>query len=98
MVIKMANLSTILTSVGEFFSKSFVKNSLKGAGIGLGSYVALQALYATFLSYLQTNFNQLANIFYAVNLSGIDVGLSIIVSAINIRIMMNSKQLFLRKL
>lgn len=82
----------------EFFSKSIVKNSLKGAGLGLGSYVVLQGLYSVFLSYLQSNFNQLANIFYAINMSGLDVGLSILVSAINIKIFMGSKQIFIRKL
>lgn len=94
----MASFSTLLTGVIEFCSKSFVKNSLKGAGLGLGSYVAMQALYATFLSYLQSNFNLLADIFYAINLTGLDVALSILVSAINIKIFMNSKQIFLRKL
>lgn len=94
----MASLSTLLTSVIEFCSKSFVKNSLKGAGLGLGSYLAMQTLYATFLSYLQSNFSQLASIFYAINMSGLDVGLSILVSAINIKIFMNSKQIFIRKL
>lgn len=94
----MASLSTLLNNTMEFFSKSFVKNSLKGAGLGLGSYVAMQALYATFLSYLQSNFNLLADIFYAINLTGLDVALSILVSAINIKIFMNSKQIFLRKL
>lgn len=94
----MANFSTLLNSALEFFSKSIVKNSLKGAGLGLGSYVVLQGLYSVFLSYLQANFAQLANIFYAINLSGLDVGLSILVSAINIKIFMNSKQIFIRKL
>lgn len=94
----MSNLSTILNNTMSFFSKGFVKNSLTGAGLGLGSYVALQALYETFLSHLQGNFSQLANIFYAINMSGLDVALSIVVSAINIRIFMNSKQLFLRKM
>lgn len=94
----MASLSTLLYSTMEFFSKSIVKNSLKGAGLGLGSYVVLQGLYSVFLSYLQTNFNQLANIFYAINMSGLDVGLSILVSAINIKIFMGSKQIFIRKL
>lgn len=94
----MASLSSVLHGVMEFFSKSLVKNSLKGAGLGLGSYVAMQALYSTFLSYLQTNFNLLADIFYAINLTGLDVALSILVSAINIKIFMNSKQIFLRKL
>lgn len=94
----MASLSTLLHSTMEFFSKSIVKNSLKGAGLGLGSYVVLQGLYSVFLSYLQSNFNQLANIFYAINMSGLDVGLSILVSAINIKIFMGSKQIFIRKL
>lgn len=94
----MASFSTLLTGVIEFCSKSFVKNSLKGAGLGLGSYVVLQAIYSIFLSYLQSNFSQLANIFYAINLSGLDVALSILVSAINIKIFINSKQIFIRKL
>lgn len=94
----MANLSTLLYKVTDFFTKGFVKNSLAGAGLGLGSYAVLQTLYATFLAYLQSNFSQLADIFYAINLSGLDVAISIVVSAINIRIFMNSKNIFLRKL
>lgn len=94
----MGNLSTLLYKVFDFFSKSFVKNSLKGAGLGLGSYVALQALYQTFLIHLKDNFSQLADFLYAINLSGLDVALSIVVSAINIRIFMNSKKIFIRKI
>jgi hypothetical protein len=93
----MANLSSLLYSVTAFFSKGLIKNSLTGAGLALGSYAVLQTIYASFLSYLQTNFGQLANIFYAINLSGLDVALSMLISAVNVRIFLNSKQLFLRK-
>jgi hypothetical protein len=46
----MANFSSLLTSVIEFTSKSFVKNSLAGAGLGLGTYAVMQTLYYSFLS------------------------------------------------
>jgi hypothetical protein len=58
----MANFSSLLSSVIEFSSKSFVKNSLT-AGLGLGSYVLLRELYDQFLSYLQSNFANLSTIF-----------------------------------
>lgn len=94
----MANFSSLLTSVIEFTSKSFVKNSLAGAGLGLGTYAVMQTLYYSFLSYLQSNFSQLASIFYAINLTGLDVALSILVSAVGIRIYLNSQKVFIRKL
>ena len=94
----MANFSSLLTSVIQFSSKGFVKNSLTGAGLGLGSYVLLRELYDQFLSYLQSNFANLSTIFYAINLSGLDVALSIVISAVGIRIYLNSQQVFLRTL
>ena len=94
----MANFSSLLTSVIQFSSKGFVKNSLTGAGLGVGSYVLLRELYDQFLSYLQSNFANLSTIFYAINLSGLDVALSIVISAVGIRIYLNSQQVFLRTL
>lgn len=93
----MANLSSLIFKVTELTSKSFIKNSLQGAGLALGSYAVIQTIYSAFLSYLHNNFNQLANIFYAINLTGLDVAFSMLISAINVRIFLNSKQIFLRK-
>ena len=94
----MANFSSLLTSVIEFTSRSFIKNALKGAGLGLGTYMVLQGLYTSFLGYLKSNFAMLSDIFYAINLTGLDVGLSIILSAFSIRIYLNSQQVFVRKI
>lgn len=93
----MANFSSLLYNVTQFFSKGLIKNSLQGAGLALGSYAVIQTIYSAFLSYLQSNFGQLVNIFYAINLSGLDVALSMLISAVNVRIFLNSKQIFLRK-
>lgn len=94
----MASFSSILTSVIEFTSRKLFKNVLGGAGLGLGSYLILTELYSQFLSYLQTNFSNLSTIFYAINLTGLDVALSIVISAVGIRVYLNSQQVFLRKL
>lgn len=94
----MASFSTILTSVIEFTSKSFFKTSLTSAGIGFGSYLVMRETYDQFLSYTTQNFYNLTTILYAINLTGLDVGLSIILSAIGIRVYLNSQKIFLRKL
>jgi len=94
----MASFSSLLTSVIEFSSRSLVKTSLKGAGLGLGTFTVLTAIYDQFLSYLQTNFANLSSIFYAINLSGSHIALGIVISAIGMRIYLNSQQVFLRTL
>lgn len=94
----MANLSSLLTNIIDYSSRSFVKKSLTGAGLGLGSYLSMQFMYEQFLAHLKTNFSQIADIFYAINLSGLDVGLSMIISAVGVRVYLNSQKVFIRKL
>lgn len=94
----MSNLSTILTSTFSFFTKGLVKNSLKGAGLGLGSYMVLQGLYDTFVSHIRSNFQLGGDILYAFNLSQVDTGLSIVLSAIAVRMYLDSQKVFLRKI
>lgn len=93
-----AVLSTLLVSVGDFLFKTAVKKMLIGAGVGLVTFEVLQNLYSAFLSMLQQYFSQLANLLFAINLTGIDVGMSMIVSAIGVRIAIGSQKLAFSKL
>lgn len=94
----MASLSALLSKIIDLSSRSFVKKSLTGAGLGLGSYVAMQAAYDSFLSHIHSNWANLANIFYAINLSGLDIALSMLISAVGVRVYLNSQRVFLRKI
>lgn len=91
------SFATLAISIGAFLSKSAVKNFLVGAGLGLASFTVLQGLYATFLSYVNNNFNTLSSFFYAFDLSSWDVGLSMILSAYNIRLYLDSKGIMINK-
>lgn len=94
----MSSLSGILLSTVSFFSKGFVKNILKGAGLGLGSYMALQALYDTFVNHIRSNFSLAGDVLFAFNLSEVDQGISIVLSAIAVRMYLDSQKVFLRKI
>lgn len=85
--------------LGTFFLSGFIKRILAGAGIGLVSFVAQQAIFNAFINYLRTNINLLSSLTIIMfDLSGIFICLSLIVSAIGIRMTMNSGKLAFRKL
>lgn len=74
------------------------KKVLIGAGIGLASFGVTQLIFNSLLNYVQTNFAQLHSFFFLIDLCGLDVALSYVISAVSIRITMNAGKLGLRKM
>ncbi|MEG1502371.1 MAG: DUF2523 family protein [Synergistaceae bacterium] len=95
----MPLLYRLLAWFAPFLLSGFLKKILAGAGIGLISFTLQQVIYSQFLSYLQNNFRNLHSLtFVMFELSGLSIALSLIVSAVGIRMTMNSGKLALRKI
>ena len=88
----------VLLIVLNIFLSSGVKKLLTGAGLGLVTFGISQAMFSTLLGYVQNNFGALGDIFWLIDLSGLDVALSYVVSGISIRLTMNAGKISLRKL
>lgn len=74
------------------------KKVLVGAGIGLASFGISQLIFNSLLSYVQNNFAQLHSFFFLIDLCGLDISISYVISAISIRITMNAGKLAFRKI
>lgn len=88
----------VLLIVLNIFLSSGLKKILTGAGLGLGTFVLSQTMFSSLLSHVQNNFGALGDIFWLIDLSGLDVALSYVVSGISIRLTMNAGKISLRKL
>lgn len=89
---------TILLYVMEKVLSYAFKKILIGAGIGLVSFTLTQSAFSFFLSYVHERFNALSAIFFIIDLSGLDIAMSYVISAVSIRITMNAGKLAFRKL
>lgn len=74
------------------------KKLLYGAGLGLVAYGVSQGLFNMLLNYVQSNFGMLGSLFYLIDLSGTDIALSLVISAIATRLMFNAGKFSFRKL
>lgn len=88
----------LLMYVGEKFLSTAFKKLLLGAGLGLVSFGLSQSFFSILLNYVNNQFQQLSGLFYLIDLAGVDVAISYILSAISIRITMDAGKLSIRKL
>lgn len=88
----------ILLYVLEKILSFAFKKVLIGAGLGLATFALSQSLFSMFLSYVTDRFNELSALFWLVDLAGIDIALSYIISAVSIRLALGSSKLALRKI
>lgn len=91
------SLSSLLVKVSDVILSGSVKKMLTGAGVGLATFGITQAVYLMALNRLHESFAQMANFFFAINLSGLSVALSLIVSAIGIKVTLSSQKLAFKK-
>lgn len=88
----------ILLFVFEKVLSTAFKKLLIGAGLGLTTFVLTQSMFTIFLNYVHSRFNLLSDLFYLIDLTGLDIALSYVVSAISIRLTMSAGKLSLRKM
>lgn len=94
----ISSFQTLLLGTLSLFSKSLVKDTLKGAGLGLISATVMLVAYNMLMSYLRSAFGTLGEFFYAFNLAGIDDFLGIVTGCIQFKIYLNSKKISLRSI
>lgn len=91
-------LSLLLPHIAEKVLSFAFKRVLLGAGLGLVTFGITQSVYSILLDYVKDTFSNLSAIFYLINICGLDVAISYILSAIAIRLTMNAGKLSLRKI
>ena len=91
-------LVMVLLYVFEKVLSFAFKKVLVGAGIGLASFGITQLIFNSVLSYVQNNFAQLHSFFFLIDLCGLDVAISYVISAISIRITLTAGKLGFRKM
>lgn len=93
------SFANLIYGVGQRLTVEFITKALKGATLGLGTYAGLQTIFdkmiqdATSILY-QGNSMALQ----ILGLAGVDVALSVILSACAVRVFIQSNQIFLTKL
>lgn len=88
----------VLIYVSEKVLSFAFKKVLIGAGVGLVAFGVTQLAFNKGLEHVQNSMNVFSAGFYLIDLSGIDIFLALIFSAISLRISLNSGKLGLRKL
>ncbi|RZG66680.1 DUF2523 domain-containing protein [Acinetobacter wuhouensis] len=91
-------IAAVLLYVLEKVLSFAFKKLLIGAGIGLASFALTQTAFSFFLDFVHARFNDLASIFFIIQLTGLDVALSYVISAVSIRLTMNAGKLAFRKI
>lgn len=90
-------LRLLLVYLAEKVLSFAFKRLLWGAGLGLVAYGVSQGLYNMLLSYVQSNFANLASFFYLIDLTGLDIAISLVLSAVAMRMLLNAGRFTLRK-
>jgi len=88
------SLASLLSKVSETILSSAVSKLLKGAGLSLFTYGATQGAFSLAVSTIQSYWG---NVLYVVGLSGFDQAISMVLSAIALRVALSSMQVGVRK-
>ncbi|NUF38923.1 DUF2523 family protein [Acinetobacter lactucae] len=91
------SLANLLSKVSETILSSAVSKLLKGAGLSLFTYGATQGAFSLAVSTIHSYWGALGNVLYVVGLSGFDQAISMILSAIALRVALTSMQVGVRK-
>ncbi|ENX56859.1 hypothetical protein F885_03015 [Acinetobacter higginsii] len=91
-------LSLLLPYLAEKVLSFAFKKLLLGAGLGLVTFGITQGVYSILLNYVKDSFSMLSALFYLIDICGLDVAISYILSGISIRLTMNAGKLSLRKI
>lgn len=95
---KFSGLSSLLSKVLDSQQSGFLKKVLTGAGLTFGSTAVVTTLVDSYIKQVITNTQSLpADILMILGLSRIDYGLSVVLSAVVARSMMNGASLYLKK-
>lgn len=92
------NLATLIYRVGQSLLEIGIKKLLTGAGLGLATYASISTLLDKLISDANANLsNADLKVLSIIGLTGIDVALSLILSACVIRVTISNSSVFLVK-
>lgn len=95
---KFSGLSSLLSKVLESNQTGMLKRILTGAGLTFGSTLTVTAVVDNYVNRLVNDVHSLpADMLMLMGLSRIDYGLSVVLSAVVARSMMNASGVFLKK-
>lgn len=91
------SLATILTKVADVTLSKAGRTVLTSLGVGLVSSSISLVLFNQYINYLQSSYSALGDVAGILALAGVDYGLSIIISAVVIKITLKAKNISLGK-
>lgn len=90
-------LSNILTKVSDVVLSDAGQKIIGGMGLSVFTYATSQVIFNQAMSLVYEYWRQLGNVMYLFGLSGADQALSMVLSAIAVRVAMNSAKLGFKK-
>lgn len=90
-------LQTLITKVADYALSKGGRTVLTSLGIGLVSSSVSLTFFQQYISYLQSSTSALGDVASLLGLAGVDYGLSIIISAVVIKITLKAKNISLGK-
>ena len=91
------SLSSILTKVSDVILSSAGQKVISGMGISAFTYGTTQFIFDQSMSLVYQYWGQLGNVMYLFGLSGADQALSMVFSAIAVRVALNSASIGFKK-
>ena len=91
------SLATVLTKVADATLSKAGRTVLTSLGVGLVSSSVSLVLFNQYINYLQSSYSALGDVPGILALAGVDYGLSIIISAVVIKITLKAKNVSLGK-
>ena len=91
------SLASVLTKVSDVVLSGAGRKIISGLGISAFTYGGTQLIFGQAISLVQSYWSGLGSVFYIFGLSGADQALSMVLSAIAVRIAMNSAKIGFKK-
>ena len=91
------SLANVLTKVSDVVLSDAGQKIITGMGISIFTYGTTQLIFDQAMSAVYQYWGQLGNVMYLFGISGADQALSMVFSAIAIRVAMNSTKLGFKK-
>lgn len=91
------SLANILTKVSDLILSDVGQKVIKNTGLALFTYGATQLVFSQAMNVVYQYWSGLGSVFYLFGISGADVALSMVLSAIAVRVAMNSAKVGVTK-
>lgn len=91
------SLATLLTKIADITLSKGGRTVLSSLGLGVFSATVSLTLFNSYINYLKSSYSSLGDVAGILGLAGVDYGLSIIISAIVVKITLKANNVTLGK-